>query len=62
MPCSHLNELYRLCQKHELKLSSSDLIRIVCPECGEAEVCPSTLTMEYDLRETPSQSQDKPTT
>lgn len=26
-----------------MKLGGSDLIRIVCHQCGEQEVCPSTL-------------------
>ena len=50
MACQHLQELYDLCQTHELRfqLSGSDLVRIVCRECGEQEVCPSVLTDEYD--------------
>ncbi len=48
MTCSHLQQLYKLCQQHDLKLGSSDLIRVVCNQCGEQEVCPSTLTDEYD--------------
>ena len=48
MTCVHLRQLYRLCEQHELKLGSSDLIRVVCQQCGEHEVCPSTLTDEYD--------------
>ena len=50
MVCIHLKELYRLCQQHELRfqLSSSDLVRIVCHECGEHEVCPSVLTDEFE--------------
>jgi hypothetical protein len=50
MPCVHLQQLYRLCQEHDLKLGSSDLIRIVCNQCGEQEVCPSVLTDEYDAK------------
>ena len=41
MTCVHLTELYQLCEKSDLKFSSSDLIRIVCPECGVKETCPS---------------------
>ena len=41
MTCVHLKELYRICQQHELKLTSGDLIHIVCPTCGLSEVCPS---------------------
>ena len=48
MPCRHLHELYEICNTHNLKLSSSDLIRIVCPACGVAEECPSVLCEEYD--------------
>lgn len=48
MPCKHLKELYDKCQEHNLRLSSSDLIRIVCPQCGVEEVCPSLLCDEYE--------------
>ncbi|RIK87657.1 MAG: hypothetical protein DCC67_01670 [Planctomycetota bacterium] len=51
MPCVHLQQLYKLCQEHDLKLGSSDLIRVVCNQCGEQEVCPSTLMDEYDAKE-----------
>ncbi len=50
MPCRHLHELYEICSTHNLKLSSSDLIRIVCPACGVADECPSVLLAEYDSR------------
>jgi hypothetical protein len=39
-----------MCSTNNLKLSSSDLIRIVCPACGVADVCPSVLYEEYDSR------------
>ena len=48
MTCVHLQQLYRLCQEHELKLGGSDLIHIVCNQCGVKDVCPSVLTDEYD--------------
>ena len=53
MACTHLKELYRLCHQHDVRfqLSSSDLIRIVCRECGAQDVCPSVLTDEYDSLE-----------
>jgi hypothetical protein len=50
MTCRHLRDLYEVCEAHRLKLSSSDLIRIVCPQCGVEEVCPSVLCDEYDKR------------
>ena len=51
MTCVHLQQLYKLCQEHDLKLSGSDLIHLVCHECGEQEVCPSTLMDEYDAKQ-----------
>lgn len=50
MTCSHLRQLYHLCQEHNvrLELGSSDIVRIVCHECGIQDVCPSVLTDEYD--------------
>ena len=50
MTCVHLQQLYRLCQDHDLKLSGSDLIHIVCNQCGVQEVCPSMLSDEYDAK------------
>lgn len=44
MPCEHLQELYELCEKHELRIASRDAIRMVCRQCQEQEVCPSSLT------------------
>jgi hypothetical protein len=50
MPCVHLRELYSVCQSHDLKLTSGDLIRIVCPQCGVVETCPSVYALEYDAK------------
>jgi hypothetical protein len=50
MTCVHLQQLYKLCQEQDLKLGGSDLIRVVCHQCGEQEVCPSTLMDEYDSK------------
>jgi hypothetical protein len=44
MPCTHLRELYELCEKHDLQISSHDAVRIVCRQCEEQDVCPSSLT------------------
>lgn len=51
MTCVHLRELFQICDKHELKLSSADVIHIVCPQCGLQETCPSALTGELERRE-----------
>lgn len=50
MTCVHLKELYQLCQENHLRFSASDLVHIVCQECGEQEVCPSVLTDEYEAK------------
>lgn len=59
MTCVHLQQLYRLCQEHDLKIGSADLVHIVCNQCGEQEVCPSTLTDEYDAKLRPP-AEDRP--
>jgi Fe2+ or Zn2+ uptake regulation protein len=43
MACIHLQQLYDLCREHEIKLGGSDLIHLVCEQCGKQEVCPSML-------------------
>lgn len=48
MPCVHLKKLYELCQLHDLRLSSSDLIHIVCSQCGVVDVCPSVYADRFD--------------
>ena len=50
MTCIHLQQLYQLCQEHDVKLGASDLVRLVCHTCGAQEVCPSTLMDEYDAK------------
>jgi hypothetical protein len=50
MTCQHLKDLYEMCKTHNLKLSSSELIRIVCTQCGVEETCPSMLSEEYETR------------
>ena len=60
MTCTHLRQLYQLCQQHDLKLGSSDVIRLVCNECGEQDVCPSTLMAEYDAKHPDRTVEDVP--
>lgn len=50
MSCKHLQELYQLCQRYNLKLTGPELVRIVCPTCGVDEICPNVLIDEYDRR------------
>ena len=60
MSCKHLRELYQICQTHNLKLSSMDLIRIVCPTCGVEDVCPSLLCEEYDSKHVQENEESTP--
>ncbi len=60
MTCKHIKELYEICESHSITLSSTDLIRIVCPQCGEEEVCPSVLCEEYESRHEESGETDEP--
>ena len=48
MVCTHLRDLYKLCEKNQLRLGGSDLIRIICKQCGHEETCPSVLIDEYE--------------
>jgi hypothetical protein len=48
MTCIHLRKLYELCETNEIKLSSSQLIHVVCSQCGQKEVCPSMLVDEVE--------------
>ena len=49
MTCKHL-QMIALCTEHHLRLLPSEVIRIVCPTCGEEEECPSVLYDEYASR------------
>jgi len=58
MVCRHLKELYQLCETNQLRLGSSDLIRVVCGQCNEEETCPSVLMDEYDSPREPKPAAD----
>lgn len=65
MICNHLKELFQYCKEHDVRLSSSDLVHIVCKQCGIQEVCPSALVEELDVapsleRPAPAPSQPAP--
>ena len=60
MACVHLRQLYKLCQEHDLKITGADLIHVTCNQCGEQEVCPSTLTDEYDAKQSQQASEQPP--
>ncbi|NOX54741.1 MAG: hypothetical protein GXP27_09935 [Planctomycetes bacterium] len=58
MVCIHLRQLYQLCLDQQIRLSSSDLVRIVCQQCGEQEICPSNL-MELESEPPTAESSDE---
>lgn len=51
MVCDHLKQLYQLCLDQKIRLSASDLIHVVCEQCGRQEVCPSNLVTNLDETE-----------
>ena len=55
MVCEHLKQLYQLCLDQKIRLSASDLIHVVCHQCGRKEVCPSNLQTD------PDPGEDEPT-
>jgi heterodisulfide reductase subunit A-like polyferredoxin len=56
MTCVHLRRLYEICEISEIRLSSADLVHIVCKQCGHKEVCPSTILDEYEWNESKTDS------
>lgn len=65
MTCTHLRQLYDLCQQHDVKLSGADLVHFVCHQCGEVDVCPSALWDELEARQdstSPPAAQEGPST
>ncbi len=48
MVCEHLRQLYQLCLDQQIRLSGSDLIHVVCQQCGRKDVCPSNLRDDRD--------------
>jgi predicted RNA-binding Zn-ribbon protein involved in translation (DUF1610 family) len=50
MSCMHLKKLYDLCVEQDLKIGGTDLVRFVCKQCGEQEVCPTMLMEEYEAQ------------
>ena len=60
MTCVHLRQLYQFCQQERLRISSSDLIHVVCEQCGVQEECPSMLTDEYDARQSAPNAESPP--
>lgn len=56
MTCVHLQQLYKLCREYDLRVGGSDLIRVVCHQCGVQEVCPSTMIDEAEDDATPGEA------
>lgn len=48
MTCKHLQKFFQLCQQHDIKMSSSDVVRIACGECQRIEVCPAVMLHEHE--------------
>lgn len=48
MSCAHLKKLFDMCLQEDIKIGGTDLVRIVCNQCGAEEVCPTMLMEEYE--------------
>jgi hypothetical protein len=60
MVCDHLKQLYQLCLDQKIRLSASDLIHVVCEQCGRQEVCPSNLVTSLEDGDAPSGRPQQP--
>lgn len=61
MVCEHLRQLYQLCVDQQIKLGASDLIHLVCEQCGRREICPSNLRIDADDEASASEDDASPT-
>ena len=41
MNCVNLQSISQACKNHGIAIGQTDLVRIVCSDCAEQEVCPS---------------------
>ncbi len=48
MSCAHLKKLFDMCLQEDIKIGGTDLVRIVCNQCGAEEVCPTMLMEQYE--------------
>ena len=56
MVCEHLRQLYQLCLDQKIRLGGSELIHIVCGQCGHKDLCPSNLRDDHDDNVEPANS------
>jgi hypothetical protein len=50
MSCVHLQKLVQLCEKNQLRFSSSDMVHVVCDQCQRQEVCPNLSAEHYEAK------------
>ena len=48
MSCAHLKKLFDMCRQEDIKIGGTDMVRIVCNQCGAEEVCPTMLMDQYE--------------
>ncbi len=60
MSCAHLKRLFDMCRQEDIKIGGTDVVRIVCKQCGAEEVCPTMLTDQYEtLHEDKADNEDE---
>ncbi len=57
--CEHLKKLFDVCEQNQIRLGSSELIRIVCTQCNREETCPAALLNEIEQRQDDSSRQGR---
>ena len=53
MICEHLEEFFAVCDKHGLQIASPDAIKVVCRQCEQQQVCPTSRTDGDEVIELP---------
>jgi len=48
MSCAHLKKLFDMCRQEDIKIGGTDVVRIVCNQCGAEEVCPTMMMEQYE--------------
>ena len=58
MICLSLQIICRVCSDHGIAIGQTDLIRMVCKECSDQEVCPSNLVYPNGIASKSENSSD----
>lgn len=57
MPCHNLARLQDLSRQYQLPISDSDVLKVLCPVCGQVEVCAYT-PLDDSITDQPAVGED----